>query len=425
MAKLMFLVVASLICLSLFLDTDSIDAKDLVRPERVVSKRLVMYDRDTYTELAGLWAEYYQEFPSADAYANWMYAARYADLDGYEKLLEKGLRLYPASPVLLYLTGLKKHGAADNSVGRDYLERAVALDPTYVDPWFALVIHYMVQDDKERLNLALRNLLERGAVPDVVMDYSYNMLMHVDPSAILVCNGDNDTYPGLILTQLLDFRPDVAIVNRSLLNTDWYPQYMIEKGLPSFVTQDELFELRERILSDLKDNKQGIPPGGPFGDPLIERLITAATAAERPVYFSWTLMMTDTIERYMKNGRPLGLVNLVTPPKHSHQADLRKALDVWLQNYRTGGMDSWQLHYAKATDTTLGLTRNYAGVLFRMMDVISADAPNYRLPLFYWYQQHLVDLLPQNMRSGLAPMWCRMTDVPEITEWCREQGLAE
>jgi len=425
MKLLIFIAIVGLMSASLFLSVDNIDAKDLVRPERVVSKRLVMYDQDTYTKLAKLWAEYYEEFPSADAYGNWMYATRYAELDDYEELLDKGLRMYPASPVLLYLIGLKKHGAADNSVGRDYLERAVALDPTYMDPWFALVIHYLAQDDQERLNLALRNLLDGGAIPDVVMDYSYNMLTSMDTNAILVCNGDNDTYPGLILTQLLDYRPDVMIVNRSLLNTDWYPLLMIAQGLPPFVTQAELTELREQILGEIKVSQQPMPPGGPFGDPLIEHLVTAATAAERPVYFSWTLVMTETIARFMEDGRPLGLVNLVTPPHGSHQSDLQRALEVWLHDYRTGGLDSWQLHYAKATDATLGLARNYAAVLYRMMDNIASEAPQYRLPLFLWYQQHVVDLLPQNMRSGLAPMWCRMTDVPEIAEWCRERGLAE
>jgi hypothetical protein len=352
-----------------------------------------------------------------------MYAARYAGLPEYEKLLDKGVRKYPASPVLLYLAGLRKHGAGDNSVGRDYLERAAALDPTYMDPWYALVTHYMSQADQERLNLALRRLLEGGVIPDQIMDYSYNMLVGLDQDAILITNGDNDTYPGFILTQLLGVRPDVMIVNRSLLNAEWYPGYMMEMGLIPFITQDELADLRTQILADLEAGRLAMPPIGPFGDPLIERLVSAAAAAGRPVYFSWTLLMTDTIRKLMENGRPLGLVVRVTPPPRSHEADLQRALDTWLQEYRTGGLDSWQLRYAKAADASLQIMWNYAGALHRMNEDINRMAPTYRAGLFEWYQRYVTELLPQEMASALAEIWCEMLDVPEISSWCRSQDL--
>ncbi len=405
--------------------TESFAAKDLVRPQKILSKRLVIYDREVYVELARLWREYYDEFPSEDAYANWMYAARYAELPDYEKLLAKGLRKYPGSPVLHYLTGLQKHGALDNSVGRDHLERAAALDPTFLDPWFALVVNYMIQGDQERLNLALRNLLEGGAIPDVVMDYSLNMLAGLDDRAILVCNGDNDTYPGYILTQLLDHRPDVTIVNRSLLNAEWYPQYLMERGLMPFITQSELTEMRQEILADLKAGKLEQHPIGPFCDPLTERLIAAAVQAGRPVYFSWTLTETDLIARYREQGRHLGLVSLVTPPKQEHAADLQRTLDIWLTEYRTGGLDGWRLRYAKPSDATLGLAWNYAGALYRMMADITEYAPTYRPRLFRWYREHVEDTLPGNMKAGVEKMWCEMEDVPEIVSWCGERGTVE
>ncbi|MFB0515528.1 MAG: hypothetical protein ACETWG_02855, partial [Candidatus Neomarinimicrobiota bacterium] len=54
------------------------DSQEIERPETIVSKRQVVYDRETYTGLAELWQRYYRTFPSEMAYANWMYAARYA-----------------------------------------------------------------------------------------------------------------------------------------------------------------------------------------------------------------------------------------------------------------------------------------------------------------------------------------------------------
>ena len=67
-------------------------AKDVARPEEIRSKREVIYDQETYDKLAKQWQDYYKEFPSEYAYANWMYAARYAGWENYKKLLDKGLK---------------------------------------------------------------------------------------------------------------------------------------------------------------------------------------------------------------------------------------------------------------------------------------------------------------------------------------------
>jgi hypothetical protein len=69
----------------------------------VKSKRQVVYDSETYGKLKEMWKRYYDEYPSEYAYANWMYAARYAGDPGYSELLDRWLKKYPANPTLLYL----------------------------------------------------------------------------------------------------------------------------------------------------------------------------------------------------------------------------------------------------------------------------------------------------------------------------------
>ena len=223
-------------------------AGDIIRPEEIRSKRQVIYDHETYAKLADLWEKYHRQFPSEYSYANWMYAARYAERPDYKKLLEKGLKKYPSNPTLLYLSGCAPGTDSDWAKARANLERAVSLDPNYVDPWFMLVTAYMRAGDEERTDVALRRLLESGIIQDCVMDYNYNSLMGLDANAVLITNGDNDTYPGWILTRILKVRPDVSIVNRSLLNTDWYPSYVIRGGAPSFITPAELTAMREPIM---------------------------------------------------------------------------------------------------------------------------------------------------------------------------------
>ncbi|KPK68418.1 hypothetical protein AMJ87_11965, partial [candidate division WOR_3 bacterium SM23_60] len=139
-----------------------------------------------------------------------------------------------------------------------------------------------------------RLIYHRPADFDALVEFNRNMLNSAPENAILITNGDNDTYPAWFL-QNKGVRTDVIIVNRSLLNLPDYALFLQEHGLPLSMTRAELDAVKHDYNEETKEFVSK-------SDKLIKRLLKQKV---RPVVFA------TTVYEPQKFGYPLKLSGMV------------------------------------------------------------------------------------------------------------------
>ncbi len=123
--------------------------------------------------------------------------------------------------------------------------RAVESDPDDGNAWSSVWIHSMRRGDAETERRAAAAMIQSGFLTPSLLAYNRWQLEHLPPDAILITNGDMDTYPSVALQEVEGLRTDVAVINISLLNLQWYVRNRARKyGIPLPYTDDELDRLR-------------------------------------------------------------------------------------------------------------------------------------------------------------------------------------
>ena len=173
----------------------------------------------------------------------------------------------------------------------NHFKKALELDPEYsgsynilppkeklTTEWGCAALFYMVKGNIEKAKWAFGEAEKIGGFDEQVLEMSRNLLISCPPNAILLTNGDMDTFGLLFLQLMRNTRPDVKVLNLSLMNTRNFIKYAKQIGAPISFSDEEIDELRayrilegdifrpqDIVLKNIVDNARGdsedyIPP---------------------------------------------------------------------------------------------------------------------------------------------------------------------
>lgn len=162
-------------------------------------------------------------------------------------LLKSALKGTSNDPEIYYYLGLstqQKNYAnrsrfEDKTVSSEqifyYLDKAIELDSTYGDAKYFYGVecsenafNSMKNGDIEQVKYFYQKAYDRGAYPDWLIEYGYNVLISCDEDAILFAAGNVDYDVCSYLQFVKGYRPDLTIIPLKNIDSPWYIQFLKE-----------------------------------------------------------------------------------------------------------------------------------------------------------------------------------------------------
>lgn len=180
------------------------------------------------------------------------------------------------------------------------LNEAVRCDSTDGNAWVGTWGEALHRMDVPMMRRSEQKLLETGFLTGAACAYSRWSLRALPENAILITNGDMDTYPTYAVQKVQQFRPDVAIVNRGLLSTVSYERYLRDNENLPMPFDDAALE----ALTPVRDDQGNVLMPS---DQIVRKWIDQSRRGQfhRPIAFAATVE-ESFLQGYKDNLTPSG-----------------------------------------------------------------------------------------------------------------------
>jgi hypothetical protein len=246
------------------------------KPEPVYSVVRQIHDFDWYEQQAKAWKQEIDHGTTNNmAWIYWFMANRMADrfcdhkkweskagdyFTPQTKLIEMAEKAIPNSFELNFLKTYEEPIPGINKA-TEYLLKAQEIKP--FDPLLLplLVNHYKVVNDKPNLEITCEKWYDNNEIPQEILTTAYNNLISLEPNAILLTYGDNDTYPYWVLQNSQKIRPDVLVLSIPLAT--FYEEYrkntFAENNISPLIFQNDSDKIERNLFKHLVTNVTNRP----------------------------------------------------------------------------------------------------------------------------------------------------------------------
>ena len=107
-----------------------------------------------------------------------------------------------------------------------HLSKAVECDSTNGNAWISIWGEAIRRGDPAMLDQSICGIAESGFITKTAFAFGQWLLQTLPKNAILITGGDMDTYPAQAVQLTKNFRTDVTIVERGLLDVSWGIRFM-------------------------------------------------------------------------------------------------------------------------------------------------------------------------------------------------------
>jgi hypothetical protein len=267
MKKIILIDIVMFLCLS-FLNAQE--------PEQVYSIAKVVKSHEWYLTQAELWRKKIDNNKSNEnAWYNYFMANRMASF-GFDNHGDKSKKCYEETKFLMNTDSIVSlaqkfipntftsnyiiwRNQGSTPADFPYLEKAYQINPNFFGINTEFVSYYETQDNSAKRKEFNIKWFKLNEMSSGILSYNYNVLITIKPDGAIVTFGDNDTFPIWMLQDALGIRPDVTVLNTSLLCIPEYRDKIFKKlnipPLTKVFADGSNSNVAEEILNYIIKNK--------------------------------------------------------------------------------------------------------------------------------------------------------------------------